>query len=283
MKKIQLLFFVGMIFMSNKSYCQLYPELPSNLEIVNKIETIQYDDKGDKSDKKKISWYDNGKIKKSEVYEGEEVIRAFSYTYIERKRKQEIHKTVFPANVIMYTENTFDRKGNLKKSKSYSSRRKDTYHVQSDFKYDELGRVKFLKTTSINGKNRFESDFIVTYPGEATIKRETIKNGEKIFDWLIRYDSTSKMAFMETINYEKPIDEDGKGKKKKLTTVVAPPQVGWVERDTINEGGKARIVDKSILRANLYFDDNGNWTEMYEVQKNGEEQLISKRVIEYKF
>jgi hypothetical protein len=283
MKKTQLLFFVCIISILNRAYCQWYPELRNNLEIINKIETINYNDKGDVSNKKEISWYDNGKIKKNELYEGGEVIRAFSYSYIEGKRKQEIRKTVTPANVIMYTVNTFDREGNLKKSKSYSSRRKNSYHVQSNFKYDEFGRVTSLKVTSINGKHKSQADFIVTYPDETTVKRETIRDGQKEFDWIIKYDSTSKMGLVETISYEKPSNLEENRKEKKIHNILEPPKEGWVKRDTINEGGKAKVVDMRIHRLSFYYDDKGNWTEMYEVQKDGTEQLKAKRKIEYNF
>ena len=127
MKKIQLLYFLCIISISNRAYSQWLPELQSNLEIINKIETIRYNKRGDIRNEKSISWYEKGKIKKKEMYENGEIIRAFSFSYVEEKRKQEIRKTIIPANIIMYTINTYDKKGNLKKSKSYSSKREDSY------------------------------------------------------------------------------------------------------------------------------------------------------------
>ena len=42
-----------------------------------------------------------------------------------------------------------------------------------------------------------------------------------------------------------------------------------------------QIVNKRIIRFKYYYDDKGNWTEMYEVKKDGTEQLREKRKIDY--
>lgn len=276
MKKSKLLFFICIILIPNRAYSQWILELKSNLEIINKIETTRYNNRGYVSSKKSISWYDKGKIKKKEMYENGEMIRAFLFSYVEEKRKQEIRKTVSPVNIIMYTINTYDKKGNLKKSKSYSSKIKDSYHVQSNFKYDEFGRVVSLKVTSVNGRYKSQSDFLVTYPDETTVKRETIKDGRKEFDWTISYDWETNTVISETVQFE-GADENTSSKHK----LVKPTEIGWLVKDTINQSDNMQILNKRITKFKYYYDDKGNWTEMYEVKKDGTEQLREKRKIDY--
>ncbi len=276
MSKIQLLLVLSFLLLPIKVNCQWYPKLRSNLEKVNKIEKISYDELETQRNEKEITWYKNGRIETKKIYDGEEIIREFSYSYTEKKRNQEIQKTVIPANITMHTIETFDKKERLRKSKSYSSYRESNYYLQYNFEYDELGRTISLKETSINGKNKSHGNYKVTYPDEVTIKSETFKEGQKKLEWIICYDPETNTAIEETVSFEET-EEIGSRKNK----VVGPKEIGWLIRDTINQSGNMQIVNKRIIRFKYYYDDKGNWTEMYEVKKDGTEQLREKRKIDY--
>lgn len=276
MSKIQLLLVLSVLLLPIKVNGQWYPELSSNLGIVNKIEKISYNELGAQRNEKEISWYKNGRIETKKIYDGEETIREFSYSYIEKKRNQEIQKKVIPANITMHTIKTFDKKGRLRKSKSYSSYRESSYYLQSNFEYDELGRTISLKEVSINGKDKSHGNCKVTYPDERTIKSETFKEGQKKLEWIICYDPETNTAIEETVSFE-GTEEIGSRKNK----MVGPKEIGWLIRDTIKQSGNMQIVNKRIIRFKYYYDDKGNWTEMYEVKKDGTEQLREKRKIDY--
>ena len=276
MSKIQLLLVLSVLLLPIKAKGQWYPKLSSNLEIVNKIEKISYDELGTQRNEKEISWYKNGRIETKKIYDGEETIREFSYSYIEKKRNQEIQKTVIPANITMHTIKTFDKKGRLRMSKSYSSYRESNYYLQSNFEYDELGRTISLKETSISGKDKSHGNYKLTYPDGRTIKSEIFKEGQKKLEWIICFDPETNTAIEETVSFEET-EEIGSRKNK----VVGPKEIGWLIRDTINQSGNMQIVNKRIIRFKYYYDDKGNWTEMYEVKKDGTEQLREKRKIDY--
>ncbi len=286
MKAKTAVFFLFIIFNGQAVFGQYYFEDVPITKNVIEVTHIKSKKSFFQPKEKSILKYKEGKLLSVKNYKGKKLVKEETYEYKSVDNKEVVERIKKNKEQGLTFVNYFDKEKRLNKSETYlTSDLESPTLIHSDFRYNEMGKMTFCKSTSIQSNSQeLVSEHSIEYVNKyLRKKRITSSSLENTFtESILEYDPTFSSAINTNCIYYtiNGAEKRSKELKDKLTFYLRKSE--WFEEGIVEINGKKKSAYKILTKLRYTIDDQGNFIELYQINKKGKKKLIAKRIIQYK-